>query len=232
MNQLIKFIAFISIINLANCGKDVSKCPIYFTLPVSIVPIQEVYNIGDTITIISEFEDQLAGLNTELTEVGIFNMKGIKWEPRFRIYKLDTLIIKRDEHLSRLTENFQIILYDTLLNLREYSSGNETIVGEYTEFNSKFSLNFKIVCKKKGTYFFESDSGNNYGTLGFQDYPGVCKKEKLEVYFKTNEGKDNNLHYLKESPDPFWDRSRPNGYTGDVYSKEPEVHGGFCFKVE
>ena len=198
----------------------------------SITPVQEVYNLGDTITIVSEFEDHLVGLNTELTEVGTFYMKDIFWEPEFRIYRLDTLIIERDEHLSKITENFQIILFDTLLNLREYSTGCEEIVGEYREFKSKYNLMFKIVCKNKGSYYFEFDSGNNYCTLGFQDYPGVCKNEKLEVYFKTNEGKDNNLHYLKESPDPFWDRSRPNGYTGDVYTKEPEVHGGFCFKVE
>lgn len=232
MNSIIKFVAFISIINLTNCCKDVSKCPIYFTLPVSITPAQEVYKIGDTITIISEFEDQLVGLNTELKDVGTFDMKGIKWKPVINFYNIDTFILNRDDHKPDFSSYVLLEILEGRLMIERYSNGSEQIFGEYFEKNNKFLFSLKIVPQKKGVFYIDFDSDNNYGTFGFQDYPGVCKNEKLAVYFKTNEGKENNLHYLKESPDPFWDRSRPNDYKGDIYSKEPEVHGGYCFKVE
>lgn len=232
MNTLIKLICIIFTLNLTNCCKDVKNCPRFFTLPVSITPAKEVYNIGDTITIISEFSDQLVGLNIEETEIGTFDMKGIQWKPRIRIFKIDTFITERDDHVSKIAANFYIDVSNTLFEYKVYSTGDEALVGEYVEQGNKFSFKIIISPQIKGTYYIEFDSRNNYGNFGFQDYPGVCKNDILNIYYKTNEGKDNNLHFLKESPDPFWDRSRSNGYTGDIYTKEPEKVGGYCFKVE
>lgn len=232
MNTIIKIICVILTLNLTNCCKDVKNCPRFFSLPVSITPAKDVYNIGDTLTIISEFPDQLVGLNIEETEIGTFDMKGIKWKPRIRIFKIDTFITERDDHVSKIVDNFYYDVSNTLFEYKVYSLGDEALVGEYAEQDNEFSFKIKISAKIKGTYYIELDSGNNYGNFGFQDYPGVCKDEKLAVYFETNEGKYNNLHFLKESPDPFWDRSRSNGYTGDIYTKEPEKVGGYCFRVE
>lgn len=232
MNTIIKLICVILTLNLTNCCKDVKNCPRFFTLPVTITPARSVFNLGDTITIISEFNDQLIGLNIEETPIGTFDMKGIKWKPRIRIFKIDTLITERDDHVSKIADNFYYDVSNTLFEYKVYSFGDEALVGEYVEQDNEFSFAIKITTQRKGIYYIEFDSGNNYGNFGFQEYPGVCNNEILNVYFETNEGKDNNLHFLKESPDPFWDRSRSNGYTGDIYGKEPEKVGGYCFKVE
>jgi hypothetical protein len=232
MKSIIIVLGFLLAFNAMNCCKDVENCPRFFTLPVSITPVRDTYNIGDTIKIVSEFSNQLIGLNIEQKEIGTFDMHGIKWKPRIRIYKIDTLIPKRDDHISEITNYFYPILIDTSLVLENFSTRSQIILGEYKELNSIFSLNFLLIPKTKGIFYVEFDSGNNYGTFGFQDYPGVCDNEKLYVYYKTNEGQNTNLHYLKESPDPYWDRSRPNGYTGDIHTKDPEETGGYCFKVE
>jgi len=232
MNTIIKLICVILTLNLTNCCKDVKNCPRFFTLPVSITPAKEVYNIGDTITIISEFNDQLIGLNIEETPIGTFDMKGIKWKPVISYYKLDTLIPNRDNHIPLFEGFVKVEFTSGTLTKEFFSTGAEQIFGEYSEKQNRFTLSFKIIPQKKGVFYIEFDSDNNYGNFGFQDYPGVCKNDILAVYYKTNEGKNNNLQYLKESPDPFWDRSRSNGYTGDIYTKEPEKVGGYCFRVE
>ncbi|MBL0189795.1 MAG: hypothetical protein IPQ18_00120 [Saprospiraceae bacterium] len=232
MKSIIIVLGFLLAFNAMNCCKDVENCPRFFTLPVSITPARDTYNIGDTIKIVSEFSNQLIGLNIEQKEIGTFDMHGIKWKPVISYYKLDTIIPNRDDH-KPLFEGFaNVHILTGVLKKEFFSNGSEQIYGEYSSISNFNYLSIYIIPIKKGSFYIEFDSDNNYGTLGFQEYPGVCDNEKLYVYYKTNEGQNTNLHYLKESPDPYWDRSRPNGYTGDIHTKDPEETGGYCFKVE
>ena len=212
------------------CVENHENCPYYFTLPVSISPAQEVYHIGDTIRIVSEFDDQVMGSNTAGKELGTFDMQGIKWQPILSFDKLDTIIPNRDDHKSKFDGLADVLINSSTLNLRYYDSiGEQLLDGEYEEKNHMFQLSFDLIPKEKGVYYISIESQINFMLNYLQDFPGRCDKTLYRINFKTNGGTDNHYHLMLESPDPYWNRT---GVGNNIYSRPFDQVGGYCFRVE
>ncbi|HRX27893.1 MAG TPA: hypothetical protein P5235_00800 [Saprospiraceae bacterium] len=230
MKPIIKILTpFLITVCIQCCIQDTSHCPHTFTLPVSIIPAQEVYSLGDTINIISEFNDQVSALTIEKKEAGTFDMHGIKWKPAISYYKLDTLIPNRDDHISDFSNFAEVELLLGDLQIHRFSSRFEQVYGEYQEQDHIFKFSLNIIPKRKGLYFIEFSSDNGVVNI-FQDFPGACDRELFYVNFDTNEGAENNYHLIFESPDTYWNNIEGSGI--NRYGFKFKEQGGYCFRVE
>lgn len=226
MNFKIKFsISFISTVllisTLFSCctSKD---CPSYFQLNADIKNARVEYKIGDTIRIVSRFPVKVSAKTTlPIADAGEYDMTGISWKPATIIHKIDSSIVD----LESKTINYIDFIYNENYNYNSstFSSGNSRLSGEYNENSGYFDLEVVLVTKLPGTYFLcqASDLQNS-----FQDFDGRCSGLGFYADVILNNGDDNNIDLLKESPNPHWNTR--------IFEKPEERFyrkGGFCFKV-
>lgn len=203
-------------ISITTCRKA-ENCPSRFQLLASITPYSEVYVVGDTITIQSKFSKNILEVNLNKT----YDMEGVKWYPLTRIANIDTLGIVR----SHTKENFEFIS-NSLYNYYcfTFSSDNSSVLtGELNYQNDSFDLEVKLITQTPGLYYL------GHGSTLFnddQDFPGNCRQVGIEGYTLMNDGMDNNIHLLQESPEPHYN-------TWILQKPDERFHrgGGYCFRV-
>ena len=189
-----------------------------FELPITLSPALDTFKIGDTMSISSVFEDVVY----ERASGQWYRLENIKFFPQTIIRKLDTI-----SEIHRLSDYVDVLIepiYD--YSLFNYSSGNQTLVGEYLYANNTYSLAYKIIPKKKGLFYLTH--GSDIWVLGEgQEFEGqCCKINTIDAYCKMNGGGDNNVDFLLQSPD--------TSYAVYIYPRrETKFHnfGGYAFYV-
>ncbi len=163
-----------------------------FEIPVTLSPIQDTFRIGDTITISSNFSDQVFDRVT----CQRYPLIDFRFFPQMGITDLtDTSI------MTQALKYFEVIVSkDFDFRRTMYSDGAITYIGEYNYFNNEYSLEYKIIPQKAGVYFM-SHSSSILGLGDDQDFDGKCPDTGIDVYALLNEGDDNNIEFLKDSPD-------------------------------
>jgi len=210
-----KVVIYYLLILFISCSTD--DCPTKFQIPAYIQPLISNYKIGDTLTINSKFYKVLqeANLNEE------FNFE--KHPPRVAcgIYKIDT------QHLtdiSIINKYIQFIYNDSILaNIKYLSGGQNVITGVFNYNKDSFYTEIKIKLNTLGIYLI------NFGSDNYDEpFPGQCKFHEIYDIFTmmNNNRENNNLEFLKESPDSFYSQ----------WMLEDPVNrfhrfGGYCFKV-
>jgi hypothetical protein len=188
-----------------------------FEIPVTLSPAKDTFNIGDTITIISTFTDEVYERKTDRTYI----LDNFKFFPETSVQKIDT-IGKIDDF-----SQFDVIVSQNYnYKFFNYSDGSTTLVGKYNYKNNTYELEYKIITKKKGLYLFKHastlfPSGEN------QDFDGKCSRLRSEGFVNINNGSDNNIHMLSDSPDPHfndWILQKPQQRFHDG--------GGYAFYVK
>jgi hypothetical protein len=149
-----------------------------------------------------------------------YTLQDINFFPETAVFRIDTLDV-----LDSFSE-FDIIVpeqYDYYLF--QYSDGGRTLIGEYNYENNTYSLEYQLVPKKKGLYCFGQGTGISVLGEG-QEFEGQCCKQKtIYTYCKVNDGGDNNVDFLLQSPDStnhrIWEK------------RDTKFHaaGGYCFYV-
>ncbi len=187
-----------------------------FVIPATLYPAQDTFNIGDTITVTSNFSDMVYDQKTKKK----YHLVDFRFYPVTTIYKLDTSIISYN-----LTD-FDIVV-DTAYkyNYLNLSDGNKQVVGQYRYSTTRYSLEYKIIPKRKGLFFHRF--GVDVGIDQFQDFEGKCRNKGSSATVKLNEGEDNNVDFLLESgnedyPRLYWDKKEERFYK----------HGGYCFYIK
>lgn len=188
-----------------------------FEIPATLSPAKDTFNIGDTITIISNFPNQVYDKNTDK----YYSLDNFKFYPETGIYKIDTVNSK-----SNLLD-FEIIV-DSIYNYNRlyYSDGTNSIGGQYNYNNNEYDLLYKIIPIKKGLFYLEFGS-SVYPISPDQEFEGKCRNTYSDVSVKMNEGVDNNIVFLNDSPDPHynnWILQKPD----DRFHR----FGGYCFHVK
>lgn len=191
----------------------------YFTLPVSFLPEDKVIYIGDTITITSQFLDQL--WNDNHTE--FFTFDSVDFKIRCHFIKVDTIIDSQGRF--DFLDDFDI-LADTLYNFRK---GNTTTAFDYYYDGISYYLEFKFIPKKKGVYIFEFTSRRNLSSFDWDDAyiideDGDCETNRWKPRFVTNDGQAYQ-ELLEYSPNDYYKEKLG-------YNFNPERDGAHCFKVE
>lgn len=222
---ILPFIVFFS-----SCTKF-EDCPRYFQIKAKIVPQKDEYHVGDTITVVSKFHRQVTAFNSEQDEIGTFDMKGIKWKPISVIYRIDT-IAHQDNPLFSVVNTDLLYLFDSIYDYEifESSTFGNSLLGEYNYSGDSFDLEYKFVCLNVGIFLLEHSSLVEAGAGEPQDFPGICKRtgSNFDVWVEMNLGINNNVHLLKESPDPHWNSWFVNQEKDRNLFSEL---GGFCFRV-
>jgi hypothetical protein len=81
-----------------------------------------------------------------------------------------------------------------------YSSGSVGYVGEYNYDANEYELELRLVAQERGFYVVSLFS--LIGNLGeYQEFPGKCNNVRLDANVQLNEGTDNNIGLLVNSPD-------------------------------
>lgn len=206
---------------LSSCVKK-EECPTFFQLPLTVYPEQEEYKVNDTLRFVSKFHKEAAEVfNSNQDVLGKFDMGGIRWKPNSYIRKLDTV-----EACSHFLNYFSFIKTEVINYLPSIFSHATVLSGEYTYANDTFYLEYKLVALEPGLYVHDMHSSlSTY--LNVQEYPGMCnKKNGFSVFFKMNDGMDNNIELLHESPDPYW-----NDWVLQKPKDRFHRKAGYCFRV-
>ena len=111
MNKLI-FLALLILTSGCDGCKDPDDCPDRFHVPAEIIPYQEVYHIGDTITFISKFDRYVHELQTDQ-----------KYDMKNNVELIGQ--INKNVEVSSIDEN---LLIDLKIQLDdEYGDGDEKL---------------------------------------------------------------------------------------------------------
>lgn len=157
----------------------------------------------------------------ELSTERKYEMKDIQWSPGLGIFRIDD---DSSAVISLVTPYFDFIENEAYkIATNSYSDGSTTIEGEYNLAIDTFSLSITIVPKEVGIFFLGYGSGL---VNSRQDFPGRCRSNGFSTVTRLNGEADNNIHLLKESPNPHyneWFLGRPQERFHD--------RGGFCFRV-
>jgi hypothetical protein len=173
--------------------------------------------VGDTIFFSSIFEDRVYDRGLEEQVV----LSDFKFNPSTYFINLDTV-----EEAFALEDFF--ILMETKYNYKvRYSERGRHFTSDYYYNDNTYQLEFKIIPRKKGFYLF-----NHILLLNLspdQTFEGMCPNLRgwLESYSDLNDTADNNIEYLKLSPNSY--------YNDRVFLKPDEwfhSKGGYCFFVK
>jgi hypothetical protein len=219
MKYLITFLTISLYLN--SCVRE--KCQIAgsyeFELPVTLTPAKDTFHIGDTITVVSSFPDEVYERKTEKT----YKLENFRFYPELIISELSDSVADRAALL-----NFEIIIDDATNFYRiDYNDGAIDYIGEYSYAANSYDLEYKLVPKVSGFYIFgHASTLIGIGLGSDQDFDGKCSNISVSAAMKLNGGADNNIEMLKYSPDPHYN---------DWILQKPEDRfykfGGYCFYV-
>lgn len=203
-----------------SCNKDCKNIPggYEFDLPVTLSPALDTFSIGDTIRIESVFEDRVYETKTKKR----YHLDDWRFYPETRIMKIDS------NPAQDGFDHFEVLIDEDIDYERFfYSSGTSGLIGQYNYSNTDgiYSLSYKIVARSKGMFLFYH-AHLLYPLDEWQDFSGRCNGIGSDARTTLNGGEDNNVEYLRRSPDPHyseWVMARP----------EERFHegGGYCFYV-
>ena len=212
-----KYILIIfSMLSLTGCNKEckISGGDYLFEIPSALSPALDTFNIGDTITVTSVFDDLVYNQNSEQT----FHLEDFNFFPEIFIFKLDTL-----GEISNIHNNFKIIISPEYnLSLFHFSDGSSSIYGEYLHQNSVYSLKYLLIPIKQGSFYLQFGAISN----SEQDFEGKCSNLSTDISINMNNREDNNFYFIDDAVDPAYQLYRKN-----ILEKFNKF-GGYAFYVK
>jgi hypothetical protein len=200
--------------------KECRDIPGGYTFQVQAIlqPTVDTIRIGDTMSLASCFSNRIFEEKTQ----EYFILENFEFFPSVAVYKIDEMPASEDG-----LADFEILISDQYnFSYQKFSSGASGLFGEYTynEQDNEYSLKFQLVAASKGLYYLE------YGIspdLKSQNFPGKCNNIGISSgTVLLNQGQDNNISLLKDSPDPHYNNWILQDPTDRFYK-----FGGYCFYV-
>ncbi len=190
-----------------------------FEIPVTLSPTLETYIIGDTIFIKSHFDDLILEKNLEKD----FLLKNFLFLPTIYLFKLDTV----EDKISALNDFDVILPPNSKLELKSDINDIISLDGNYNYNNEYYILEYKLIPKKRGLYYF---SHGCYAAATFpgQEFEGKCPNKELnDICVSLNKGSQNNIDLMKKA-------LHENYHTWTLEKPEERFHrrGSYCFYVE
>ena len=213
-------IIFLFIISISSCRNNVD-CNVPggydFLFKATLSPAQTTFEIGDTISILSTFSDTVFDRTT--------NRNFVLEDWGFRVY---TNISKIDSNpaLNLVTDHFDVIVDEEFnMNLNTSTNIAQYITLSLIYENNEYSLAYKFITKEAGLFYFTLGISPNDN----QTFDGMCEKVggTFKAFIDLNEGSNNNIDLLLESPDEHyntWRYEKPE----DRFHRE----GAYVFRVE
>lgn len=192
-----------------------------FEVPATLSPARDTFLIGDTISIVSSFSNEVLDRETGR----VYELNDFLFFPGTEIARIDQL---RDDELAYLTgiDDFELI-FDPGSNygVRTYSTGEKRLRGQYAFSENHYHLAFKLVPKTPGLYYIEQGIAPHISAD--QAFEGRCHRTSIYGSVNMNDGADNNIHLLNDSPEPHFSEWIPLKPQDRFYD-----FGGYCFYVK
>lgn len=209
------FFLFFGILYVSSCNRceRQGRTDHVFDLPFSIGPTARDYNVGDTITIESIFNEDIWNANySKAFRVANFNFKIVMSiidlnSPTPAISYKDPVIITPIG--NTIGTNVGNVNYQAIQIEPKYETG-------------KYMFKAFFIVDKPGEYMFIISSDHNGSNLTDVDLTS-CPNESIKITFNTNNKQDNNFGMLKGAVD--------NNYASWSREEFDEV-GGYCFEVK
>ncbi len=214
------FLFLISLILLTSCTDNRKECRLAgtyeFILPATLSPAQEIYNIGDTITFTSSFSDMVYDEHTDQ----IYHLENFKFDPHLIIREISDTVTN-----EAALEDFEVLVNEqTNFHPFYYDSGSISFVGEYAYENNQYTLTYQFIPQTTGFFLF------NHGSTLLNDrqhFEGRCSNNVNNATVTLNDGGENNIHLLHESPNTHY-----NEWILEKPDKRFHKFGGFAFRVK
>ena len=218
MNHKLLIILFLGILLFASCeSKECSKIDNYtFEIPFTLTPALDTFQIGDTIIFHSKFEKKLTDLDSDETYI----LEDFKFRPTTELNQIDM------NPAIDGVNSFELLIEDTTDYKIESFSTGQLILGEYNFDGQYYSLTFKLIPTKVGLFHLEQISWLSRLQSQSQSFEGKCSGKDIENISNLNDGADNNIDFLLDSPDP-----RFNTWILEKPFERFHKFGGYCFYV-
>ncbi len=180
----------------SDCVNKGAHCPIEFVVPGEVIPYRENYKLGDTILIRSKFHREVR--ESFWGEDVKYDLGGLDFQLRFDIFKIDL------DSAERFTQDYVDVLpnNDFPPSAEFYSLGIVSYWVDYHFEKDSFYAELRCIPKDTGLYVLAFATGK---VLSREDFPGKCWTDPVfSVWGRLNGDRDNNIHLLKESPDPHF----------------------------
>ena len=205
--------------NKPNCDNQTFILPVIFSPPDSII------QLGDTITVISQFPNILQSKYGE-----DFLFDSINFYIGSGVSKIDTF--NGSNITSRTFDICEVIIDEEKYNYIKYNLGFGV---DYYYSGKEYFVEFKLVPKVKGVFYFDFFSlrtfpdNDNYDKQFIHYTKTDCETDKWFPRMITNNGEGNNRELLKFSPDIQFNQYYYDNWHS-VYQNSGS--GAHCFKVE
>lgn len=165
--------------------------PYLFEMKAELSPKQDTFKVGDTITVVSEFDDNVFERNTQTS----YKLEDFPFYPIISFVELDTIPIFMS------VRNFRFIFPSSFnFNIAYLDRGTSFVKGTYLYEKKDYKLQFKFIPRRAGLFGF--GLGSTLQPLeGDQDFPGRCGKKESDAYVVLNNGEENNIQMLQFSAD-------------------------------
>ena len=221
MNRIFIFSFFaIFIFTFSSCIKTDEDCNIpggvyEFVLPFTLSPAQEIYHIGDTITISSFVNNPIFERKTG----NYYTLENFKFYMKNSIWYMDTIDNYKNYYFFEL-----IIDSSYYSNIFQFSNGTSHLQFQYDYISNNYSITYKIIPHKKGHFLMTLWSDINYMNAN-QYFDGKCDKIDDHAVIYLNDRQDNNIDII--------DVAKNQNYNYFKINKESNYldAGGYCFKV-
>lgn len=162
------------------------------------------------------------GVHFDLIDPAVgYLLEDFLFYPAMALLRIDTFLAKNSSLMD-----FEILI-DSTFNYRlwSYSDGATELVGQYSFEGGQYFLQYKLIPKQVGLFLI-SQAAAVYPQGEDQAFPEKCKLKGSSARVTLNGGADNNIEFLRSSPDPHYN---------EWILLEPEARfhkfGGYCFYV-
>ena len=211
-------IIIITLYVLSACKDKISEpCPNEFVVFGEVNPYSDTYKVGDTISLTATFSKYIFEKKTKK----YFNLKDLNIEAEFYIFKIDTI---------NDGTNFGVFEYVNLISSNKYqeyvqnfSEGGQMYFSNIIFKNDTFYHELKFIPKIKGLFVLTYGPFTLDNSMNFE---GKCNNWVFNLNTRLNNGENNNIYLLKQSPDEHFN-------TWILQNPEQRFYPGrYAYKVE
>lgn len=137
----------------------------FLNVPINVIPNKQIYQTGDTLSIIIDMSDSIRDLNTEMN----FKIKNFPFRPVLALYQFDSLGIYQGRGFS-----IHEVIIDNI-----YKPDYQSYISAHSKYNNeRYYFSISIVLKKRGKYVFQMQDA-------YQIYDAGGNPESWKTYADT-----------------------------------------------
>jgi len=142
-----------------------------FVIPATFSPAKDSFSIGDTISIVSEFSNEVFDKGTNRNYI----LDNFKFFPGSNVTEIS------DTNSNNGAYAYFDVIVDSVYNFNQfnYSTGRISYFGEYNSDSDSYSIKYLIIPKKKGLFFWFSSIALNISRFFLVALPNILNSESL-----------------------------------------------------